>query len=131
MAQQQQSEDEPNTNDAVAAEDVSQQKPDEMEKPTKPEGPPTLLSVLNTSVDGASVDDDKASDSLGPKFKSPLLQQILAGKNKAKSQNSEVQKESVAVVPSAVDEVKVQEDAAKRISDDVPDGSGQMSTTCA
>lgn len=124
-------------NGALATDDTSEQKPESPEKleervPPKCGGPPTLLTMLNTSVDVVNLEEDKTSDSLTPMFKSPLLQQILAGKNRTIGQNVGLQKvNATAVQLSDVAEVKIHDDdATKRISDDVPDGSGKMNTTC-
>lgn len=124
-------------NGTSATDDTTEQKSESPEKPEecvlpKYGGPPTLLTMLNTSVDGVDLEEDKTSESLTPKFKSPLLQQILAGagKNRTIGQNAGLKKANATVQLSDVEEIRIHDDSTKRISDDVPDGNGQMNTAC-
>lgn len=110
---------ETNTNGTVAASDTC----------PKAESAPSLLTMLNSSVEGNGSEADKAvSDSGMPKFKSPLLQQILAGKAKTKVQSSEPQTEDPANQPSG--DVRGHPDGTSN-PDEVPSEEGRLNTTCA
>lgn len=114
------------TNGVTTAGDIC---PPKAESPPKAEGPPSLLSLLNSSVEGTGSEADKAvPDSGMPKFKSPLLQQILAGKAKTKVQSSEPPTEGAANQPSG--DVRGPPDGTSN-PDEVPSEESRLNTTCA